>query len=187
MALWGKAGSANNAPKFVAEATSGVQPTCNVAYANTTVGAFTPSAAIGVFEVSAAEAVAYGKGASPGWVKKKFGTGPVATVALGAGSLPGGTGYGNTNLVRVSGGTTNAAASIVTHANGTINTLTLTTAGAGFINTASATVAVTNATGGATAGSGANVVITLGGRAGRVDLETLVAFAGDPSSNGSII
>jgi hypothetical protein len=86
-----------------------------------------------------------------------------------------GTGYGNTNLVNVSNGTVNAAATLTTNSTGGIATVTLTAGGSGFINTASAAVSVTNATGGATGvGTGATLDPVLGGRANRVWYETLV-------------
>ena len=45
----------------------------------------------------------------------------------------------------------------------------------GFSNASVATMAVANSTGGASAGSGATLVLTLGGRAGRKSYQTLVA------------
>jgi hypothetical protein len=111
----------------------------------------------------------------------------IAAVFFGAGATPGGTGYSNTNLVRVSNGTSNASATITTNTTGGITAFAITTPGTGFINVAASVVAITNATGGGTGvGTGANVTIqigpryswSLGGRAGRVELENLVVFRG---------
>lgn len=100
------------------------------------------------------------------------------------------TGYSNTDRITVSNGTVNATATVATNATGGTLTFTITNPGL-FSNTAanaSAVVAITNATGGATGGSGATftanlttstsgtVTIALGGRAGRVHYETLVAM-----------
>jgi len=100
------------------------------------------------------------------------------------------TGYSNTDLITVSNGTINATATVATNATGGTLTFTITNPGL-FSNTAANTTAVVtiaNSTGGASGGSGATfsanlvpstggtVTITLGGRAGRVHLETLVAM-----------
>jgi hypothetical protein len=100
------------------------------------------------------------------------------------------TGYNNTDLITVSNGAVNATATVST--NGTGGTLTFSITNKGlFANTAAnatAVVAIANATGGASGGSGATfsanlatstggtVTIALGGRAGRVHHETLVAM-----------
>jgi hypothetical protein len=95
----------------------------------------------------------------------------------------GGTGYANSDLIRVSGGTVNAAGSITTNATGGISSIVITNPGSGFVNVSASTVAVTNSTAGASAGSGATFTLNLGGRAGRVSYETIVA--GSISSNGA--
>jgi len=104
------------------------------------------------------------------------------------------TGYNNTDIFTVSNGISNATASVSTNATGGTLTFTFTNRGL-FSNTAanaSAVVAVTNATGGATGGSGATFTAnlttsgntgavlsstfttrTLGGRANRVQYENI--------------
>ena len=72
-------------------------------------------------------------------------------------------------------GTTNATATLSTNATGGIVTSTLTTPGAGFV-LVNPTATIANSTGGVTAGSGATLVATAGGRAGRVLYESLVAM-----------
>ena len=61
----------------------------------------------------------------------------------------------------------------MTNSTGGITSVTITSAGEGFVSTG--TVAVTNSTAGASAGANAVLTATLGGRAGRVSYETLVA------------
>lgn len=171
MALWKRDDTnANSAPKFKVLATSNAS--CIDAFGNVTVGAFVQGQAVGVFGVDAAEAKASKMIAHPGWVKITQGTGPVNGLAV----ANGGSGYANTDLVRVSGGTSNAAGSITTNSTGGIVSVTLTSGGQGFKTVATSTAAVTNSSGGASAGSGGVISLTLGGRAGRKTAETLVAF-----------
>ena len=100
------------------------------------------------------------------------------------------TGYNNTDVITVSNGVINATATVATNATGGSLTFTITNRGL-FSNTAannSAVVTIANSTGGASGGSGAtfsanvagstggSVTITLGGRAGRVHHETIIAM-----------
>ena len=100
------------------------------------------------------------------------------------------TGYSNTDVVTVSNGVINATATVATNATGGTLVFTITNRGL-FSNTAannSAVVTIANSSGGASGGSGATfsanlaastggtVTIALGGRAGRVHHETLVAM-----------
>lgn len=118
---------------------------------------------------------------------------------VSASASPGGTGYNNTDVITFSNGVTNATATPTTNSTGGITSIAITAAGRGFLNATSVAVSVTNATGGATGGSGATITPTLttttvtftvgtgsgstlaavlGGRAGRVQYETLVAMKG---------
>jgi hypothetical protein len=120
-----------------------------------------------------------------GWTRVQRGTGPVATIAINAA----GTGYANGNFVRVSGGTTNAYATITTNGSGAITALTLNESGAGFVNNSTITTGVftVGSTGGAAgAGTTATFTITLGGRANRVQTETLVALSGMTANNSTL-
>lgn len=99
-------------------------------------------------------------------------------------------GYSNTDVITVSNGAVNASFTVSTNATG--GTLTFTVVNPGlFGNTAAnatAVVAIANSTGGASGGTGAvlsanlisstggSITIALGGRAGRVHHETLVAM-----------
>jgi hypothetical protein len=167
--LWKSVKEANGAPKHPILATG----TANgeAMYQNTTPSAFVSGLVTGVHGANSADTVVAGE-AHKGWNLKKYGTGPVATLAINAG----GTSYNNTDVITISGGTTNGTATLTTNSTGGLATVTLTALGAGFTNTAATTVAVANSTGGATGGSGATFVTTFGGRAGRVMSETLVAM-----------
>lgn len=186
MALWGKTDAAAYAPKnkmiINADKSRG-----NVRFANTTTGVAnigTGPMRVSLIGANTAEAQAFHKKMVPGWILKREHTGPVLSITIGAG----GTGYGNTNLINVSGGTVNATATMTTNATGGIATVAMTAIGAGFINLANTTLAVTNATGGATGiGSGATLTPVLGGKAGRVSREVLVAMrgAGGGVANGA--
>jgi hypothetical protein len=168
MSLWGKIDQANNAPKYKIldnSPNTGIQ-----LYGTTVVG------------LDDGEAAATGNLASPGWTRIQRGKGPVATITITAG----GTGYSNTDTVKVSGGTTNAAATLTTNGTGGISTVTITNAGGGFVNNSTSTLAIANSTGGASAGSGATLTFTLGGRANRVQTETLVCLS-SMTANGSTL
>ena len=158
MSLWGNKDQANNAPKFKIKARSpntGVQ-----LYSTSIVGVHT-----GDMAVSPAQ--------HPGWAQIKYGMGPLANVSI----LVGGSGYSNTDTIRVSGtaNTTNATATLTTNATGGIVSLAITSNGAKFVNNSTTTLAVANSTGGSSAGFGATFTVVLGGRANRVFMETLVA------------
>lgn len=110
--------------------------------------------------------------------------------------VAGGTLYANTDTVKFSNGTINAQATVTTNTTGGITSLTFSNGGGGFINNTATAVTINTATGsGATitaitaTGSGSNLTptiaaganltltITLGGRAGRVHNECLVALS----------
>ncbi len=104
---------------------------------------------------------------SPGWQHRILGTGPVQSITISSG----GTGYSNSDTVKVSGGTVNAAANLTTNSTGGIISTTITNTGAGFSNNSSSTLAITTS-----GGTTANLVFTLGGRANRERWETLVTI-----------
>lgn len=110
----------------------------------------------------------------------------------------GGTAYNNTDIITFSNGSVNSTANPVTNSSGGITSVTLLTRGLGFSNNTNTVKAVANSTGGATSGSGATFVVTvgaaniaavLGGRAGRVTYETIVAMGSmvGPSTNSTIL
>ncbi len=149
----------------------------NVIYANANVAqAF--SAAIGVFGVDTQEASntqvtpAAGKMAHAGWVQKTSGMGGIISISANTGS------YGENGFITfTNGGTgsTQANASVSVNATGYITGVTLNSVGL-YLQAPTATATNSNAV----------FTITLGGRAGRAQYETLVA-AGSITGNGAVI
>lgn len=147
-------------------------------YGNTTTGAFHTNEVNGQFGIDAVEAANTSadtkKVVHAGWNLKTSGTGPVLSLTINAG----GSGYANTDTLRFTAagtGTVNATATLSTNSSGGITSVALTNVGQGFTNT-SVFAAFANSTGGTSAGSSANVAASVGGRAGRVSFETLVAM-----------
>lgn len=75
-----------------------------------------------------------------------------------------GTGYNNTDVLTISGGSINATANIVTNGSGAIKSLNFSNVGTGFANISVANVLFSNATGHNSAGTGASLTIGLGGK-----------------------
>lgn len=191
MPQWGKNDASSNTVKWSSSLIQvGSGKTARAAntaamFGNTSPGAFVSGKVTGVFAVSQAEkANTTGEGQysqHAGWNLRTSGTGPVSAFDIS----DGGTGYSNNDLIKVSGGQVNAAATLVTNSTGGIVNVVPTNYGSGFTNVSSTTVAVTNSSGGAANGTGATITATLGGRAGRVSYETLVAFGGDVTGDAS--
>lgn len=178
-AFWTMTDANTGVPLYAATALK-LAPTranANVIYANANVAqAF--SAAVGVWGVDTQEASntqvtpAAGKMAHAGWVQKTSGMGPVLTISANAGS------YGTNSFVTFSnGGTGNTAANatVAVAQNGLILSVTLNDGGL-YLSTPTATPASGNAA----------FTVTVGGRAGRAQYETLVA-AGSITGNGAVI
>ena len=179
MALWGNKDQSNNSPIFtplqVNLSTTALN--ANTLFDNTTVGIFKNNnvamkEAVGVFGLSTTEAgntVSGGtKAAHAGWNMRTAFTGPLTGVTIAAaGRL-----YSNADTYSIAAGAggTNQTGNVVTNASGNIVSYSVTTAGANF-QSATPTVTITTSTG--LAGS---ITATAGGRAGRVQLETLVAM-----------
>jgi hypothetical protein len=184
MPLYGANGAAaNNAPKNKILPNIPESNTASM-YANVTPSAFVKNQVVGLYGVFANLAtVANTKGVKnivPGWVVRKSGMGPVLTINMSNT----GTGYSNLDLVKITAiGCTNTVATVTTNSTGGIIALSnLTTGGGLFPNTGFVTVAITNTTGGTANGSNFAANVTLGGRAGRVQNETLVVI---PSMSGN--
>lgn len=180
MPLWGRNDAdANTAPKYhILDNNTAIG---NTMFGNVTVGSFTSKAAVGVFGVDSTEGTVSNSVTHSGWVKVTQYTGSVTGGAV----TNAGASYSNTDLVVVSGGTVNASFSVSTNATGAIQSITLVTPGSGF-KSKTPTVAAANSTLGASAGSGATFSVTVGGRAGRIFMETLVAtgsITGDASDD----
>lgn len=178
MAQWGNTDDAANSVLWAVSQLNKPANTVNqtALYGNTTVGAFLTGEINGQFGANTAETTANtGKIAHAGWQLKTTGTGPVVTLTINAG----GTGYSNTDTLRFTAtgtGTVNATGSITTNSTGGITAVAITNPGYGLTNT-TVYAAFANSTGGASAGSTANVAGTVGGRAGRISWETLVAMS----------
>jgi hypothetical protein len=182
MALWGNTDAATNAVVFrvIDKFVSGRNTTgASNAYANVTPSAFVTNQVVTVSGVDVTEATLQDRVVHPGWVVTKQGTGPVASA-----TSSGGTGYANGDVLTVANGVVNATATVATNSTGGDLTFTFTNNGSGFINTSAVAITVANSTAGATGGSGATITVTLGGRAGRRHVETLVAMGTIGSDGG---
>ena len=186
MSLWGNLDAANNAPKSSAMAGYGgntpqVTANAQVYFANTKINAFMANSALGVFGVDTSEqnnalTASYGHPQHAGWVARKVGTGPVETITANTGAV------GQNSYITFSKGDGNAGSGN-TAANARI-----------FVNTAGYILNVTVLSGGsyantpiATANTGnASFTITMGGRANRVQAETLVAMGSIYGDNDTI-
>lgn len=175
MSLWGNLDAANNAPKHGATAGYGgntpqVTGNTQVYYANTAINAFMANAAIGVFGVDSVEqanvTTATGHGAHAGWNLRKVGTGPIVSITANNGAV---TSNGFITFTQGNGfagsGNTAANASVSVNTAGYITSITINNPGS-YANTPIATGPSGNAA----------FTITLGGRAGRIQVETLVAM-----------
>lgn len=136
-------------------------------FANTTVGAYVANAAIGQVGITNAE-LSGNPGATPGWNVWKAGTGQIESITINtAGRL-----YANTDtfVIAAPSGGANASGNVITNATGNTVGFEIKSAGYGF-RAKNPTITLTTAAG--TAGSFTAVA---GGRAGRVQFETLVAM-----------
>lgn len=169
MALWGSKDQANNAPKYAIEA--GSTATGVDLFGTKVVG------------LDDGEVASSPRANHTGWTRVQYGTGPVSDITIDTA----GSGYSNGEVVRVSGGTVNAVATVTTNASGGITALDITESGSGFTNASSTTTTVrVTANGAASAGANAAFTVSLGGRAGRVQTETLVALSGMTSNNSTL-
>jgi hypothetical protein len=191
MPLWGNSDVSASAPKekqlFINSQNAGQHANGSTLYHNTTPSATTNGMIVGLYGVTktmiqAAQANHATNLSQPGWVLVRQGTGPVMSLA----ASPGGLSYNNTDVLTISGnGCANATFHPVTNATGGILSFTTNSAGFGFPNTAYVTQTWANSTGGATGGSGATVTLTLGGRAGRINRETLVSMKSMQSASNT--
>lgn len=182
MALWKNTDLNTSAPKFHVDSGHGVDANGYTLYGNTQVSAFETGAAVGVFGVDAAEAnVAHStkeKLAHAGWVLRHAYTGPVTSIAVTGGNI----GYNANGYIVFtspdgSGSGANASYTVNTTTN-TITTITLVSGGSGYTTTLTANAA------NATTVNSATFLVRMGGRANRVQTETIVAM-GSMSGDGS--
>jgi len=193
MALWGNLEAANNAPKTggtsgYGGSTPQVTSNTQVYYANTKLGSFITNAAIGVFGLTAAEQAnsspdtASGKPTHAGWVIRKVGMGPVATITVNAAAvgvnstitIVANSGFGNTG----SNGRSTiipVVATITTNTAGYIDAITIVNPGM-YANTPILRPNTGNAV----------FTVTMGGRANRVETETIVAMGSMTGDGDSV-
>jgi hypothetical protein len=188
MSLWGNLDAANNAPKQgdtsgYGGSTGSVTANTQVYYGNTRTSAFVTGAQIGVFGIDQTEIQvartnkSNAKPAHAGWIIRKAGMGPVVAVTANAGAVA-----TNTHIVFTQGGyyagsgNTTANATISCNAAGYITSIAVTTPGL-YANTPRAAVFAGT--------SNAVFTITMGGRANRVQNETIVAFGGNFTGDGT--
>lgn len=119
--------------------------------------------------------------AHAGWVSQKIGTGPVKEVRI----LAGGDGYNTGNTITISDHSNRGRGAVVTYGvnnvSNVINSVSIIDGGEGYVNAASMSAVAVGA------GGNASFQIVLGGRAGRVQYETIVAMGSisgdDPKDN----
>ena len=190
MALWGATDNSANAPKWTVLSGLGSAANGFTAYQNTTTSAFVNQAQIGIEGVNTIEiantqlsnGAGVGKAAHVGWNLRKQGTGYVSSVAVSSG----GQGYNANAFIVFTGGggiagsNANASYAIANSINtsqsfssnalqNTIVSVTLNSPGSNYTSAPTATAQGSNI-------SAATFTVTMGGRVGRVQFETLVAL-----------
>ena len=185
MSLWGNLDAANNAPKQAGVTgyggtTGSVKANSQTYYANTAINATIQNGALGIFGVDASEQTVStadeGHPQHAGWVVRKVNMGPITSITANAGAVgvnssivfSGGNGKGPTS------GSTAADATISVNTAGYITSITITNPGL-YANTPVATPNTGNAV----------FTVTMGGRANRVQTETLVAMGSMYGDNDS--
>jgi hypothetical protein len=189
MSLWGNLDASNNAPQFSGitgyDTSDTGQSLANAqvstVFNNVTIGATETGVALGVFAVDTTEIADVTNenhsGAHAGWVARRAFTGPVTSITANAGAV------GVNSYVTFSGGSIGAGAGLtgVTSANAYV-----------YVNTAGYIVNVTILTAGSYANTplavpntgNAVFTVTMGGRANRVQQETLVAMGSMTGDSG---
>jgi hypothetical protein len=167
MSLWGNVDQANNAPKSTDAGGHGVSANGEVLFGNTQISAFITDAAVGVFGVDTTEQglATSNKPAHAGWILRKAGTGPVVTITANTGSY---SPDGNVYLTFTGGGEANttANAQITTNSVSKLITGVVVNEGGSYLTAPIASAVNANAV----------FTITMGGRADRIQTETLVAM-----------
>jgi len=168
MSLWSVSDSSNAAPKFAGvDVGIGASATGSSLFGNTQIAAFqtNKNITVGVFGVSTTEqGVSASSNTHPqhaGWVLVKSGTGPVVSITANTNAVATNTWLTFTGPT----GSTTANAWVTCNTNGYIQSVRV-DAGGNYLR-APAITQVGNA----------NFTITMGGRAGRVQTETLVAMS----------
>lgn len=213
MSLWGNLNAGNNAPKQTDTTGYGgdtPQVTSNgqVYYANTAIGDFIDKAALGIFGLSTVETssavanVATGDGTGipthAGWITRKVGVGPITSITANAGAkgvnsfvkiFTGGGGKGGSGQIA-------ANVEITVNTTGFIDGIIIGNSFGLYANTPAIANVYTDThfkqnTAVLTGKAATNAVfsITVGGRAGRIQTETLVAMgsmSGDSAASNAV-
>ena len=185
MSLWGNLDAANNAPKSSSMAGYGgntpqVTANAQVYFANTRINAFMANSALGVFGVDTTEQINalnnLGHPQHAGWVVRKVGTGPITLITANAGSVAVNSyiTFAQGNSVNGTGATV-ANAQITVNAAGYIQTITINNPGS-YANTPIATANSGNS----------SLTVTMGGRANRIQTETIVAMGSMTGDNDPV-
>ena len=177
MALWTSTDGSAGAPKF-GQITPAFGASANglQLYANTQTGAFVTAQAVGVFGVDTTEqgVAANPKGGHAGWVLRTAGMGGIATISAGATNK---SNVGNAFITFTGGGTGNTSANAQIFTNTVSNVVTsIVLNNAGLYESAPTGTVAGNAN--------VTITLTMGGRVGRVSVETLVAM-GSMTSDGA--
>ena len=189
MALWGATDNSANAPKWTVLSGLGSSANGYTAFENVTTSAFVSGLQLGIEGVNTVEvantllanARGIGKAAHVGWNLRKEGTGYISNIVISSG----GQGYNANGFITFTGGGLNntAANASWTIANSlntqqafssnayqnTIVSVTLNSPGSNYTSTPTASALGANI-------SPATFTVTMGGRVGRVQFETLVAL-----------
>jgi hypothetical protein len=189
MALWGATDNSANAPKWTVLSGLGSSANGFTAYQNTTTSAFVSGVQLGIEGVNTVEIAdtsllssngdGYGKAAHTGWNLRKEGTGYISSIVISSA----GQGYNTDAFVVFTGGGGSGANASYVKANSlntsqsfssnarqnTIVTVTLNSPGSNYTSAPTATAQGGNI-------APATFTVTMGGRVGRVQFETLVAL-----------
>jgi hypothetical protein len=169
MPLWKSQDAASNAPVYTVASGYGISANGFTLFENANLQV---SGATGVYGVDTTEAgITTGDGKKiqhAGWNLARRGTGPVVSITANTGAY---SNAGNVFLTFTGGGTGNTTANARVFINATSNAIqTITVNVGGSYMTTPSITAITGASGAAT------FTVTMGGRANRVNYETLVAM-----------
>jgi len=164
MALWSNTDANTSAPKNSVASGFGVSANGKTLFENDTIDAYVSNEAIGVYGVTSTEKSTEASAQHAGWNLIKRGTGGVVTITANTGAY---SPDGNVYLTFTGGGSGNTSANAVISTDGNNQILSITVVSGGeYLTTPTAVATNANAT----------FTITMGGRANRVQSETLVAM-----------
>ena len=189
MALWGATDNSANAPKWTVLSGLGSSANGFTAYQNVKTSAFVSGVQLGIEGVNTVEVAntllsngaGYGKAAHVGWNLRKQGTGYISSIAI----TSGGQGYNANGFITLTGGGENNTAANISYTianslnsqqtfssnayQNTIVSVTLNSPGSNYTSAPVASALGANL-------APATFTVTMGGRVGRVQFETLVAL-----------